>query len=258
MVSAGGERQQHFTSLSSRLHHGPLGAPDGLSCSHHRYDYWKSLPEALSAGSRERRHNQISLQVPNILILLSQRFFNGLPSAWTIFLCTGMSGLFQCAGWRMEMWVETSGGWWRKKVFGSSLLLQWNFPPPPHPPNVLKKDFLCFVLAVNLDMRSGSSWVLANINVTGYYRVNYDLGNWERLLAQLSSDHQVTSGLLWVSWDAFSPCTLSNNALCLDSGHTCDQQSAAAGRCLQLGQVGLCCSSLPCQCPGVTTSSFLI
>uniref|UniRef100_A0A3Q3BRN1 Aminopeptidase n=1 Tax=Kryptolebias marmoratus TaxID=37003 RepID=A0A3Q3BRN1_KRYMA len=45
--------------------------------------------------------------------------------------------------------------------------------------------------AVNLDMRSGSSWVLANINVTGYYRVNYDLGNWERLFAQLSSDHQV-------------------------------------------------------------------
>lgn len=54
---------------------------------------------------------------------------------------------------------------------------------------------LCFVLAVNLDMRSGSSWILANINVTGYYRVNYDLGNWERLLAQLMSDHQVMSGL---------------------------------------------------------------
>ncbi|XP_037538537.1 aminopeptidase Ey [Nematolebias whitei] len=45
--------------------------------------------------------------------------------------------------------------------------------------------------AVNLDMRTGASWVLANINITGYYRVNYDLGNWERLFAQLSSDHQV-------------------------------------------------------------------
>uniref|UniRef100_A0A7N6AK78 Aminopeptidase n=1 Tax=Anabas testudineus TaxID=64144 RepID=A0A7N6AK78_ANATE len=32
----------------------------------------------------------------------------------------------------------------------------------------------------------GSSWVLANINVTGYYRVNYDLGNWERLLSQVA------------------------------------------------------------------------
>ncbi|XP_072291149.1 aminopeptidase N-like [Eucyclogobius newberryi] len=44
---------------------------------------------------------------------------------------------------------------------------------------------------VNLDMRGGGSWVLANVNVTGYYRVNYDLGNWERLLIQLNSEHQV-------------------------------------------------------------------
>ncbi|XP_029289080.1 aminopeptidase N-like [Cottoperca gobio] len=45
--------------------------------------------------------------------------------------------------------------------------------------------------AVNLEMRTGGLWVLANINVTGYYRVNYDLGNWESLFAQLNSKHQV-------------------------------------------------------------------
>lgn len=45
--------------------------------------------------------------------------------------------------------------------------------------------------AVNLDMSSGPLWVLANINVTGFYRVNYDLGNWERLFTQLGADHQV-------------------------------------------------------------------
>ncbi|XP_070763200.1 aminopeptidase Ey [Enoplosus armatus] len=44
---------------------------------------------------------------------------------------------------------------------------------------------------VNKEMRSGGLWVVANINVTGYYRVNYDPGNWERLLAQLNSGHQV-------------------------------------------------------------------
>lgn len=44
---------------------------------------------------------------------------------------------------------------------------------------------------VNEDMRSGGLWVLANVNVTGYYRVNYDLGNWERLLAQLDEEHKV-------------------------------------------------------------------
>lgn len=40
-------------------------------------------------------------------------------------------------------------------------------------------------------MMSPDSWVLANVNVTGFYRVNYDLGNWERLFAQLDSDHKV-------------------------------------------------------------------
>uniref|UniRef100_A0A8C8HKQ2 Aminopeptidase n=1 Tax=Oncorhynchus tshawytscha TaxID=74940 RepID=A0A8C8HKQ2_ONCTS len=44
--------------------------------------------------------------------------------------------------------------------------------------------------ALNNKLTSGH-WVLANINVTGYYRVNYDLGNWERLLFQLSTNHQV-------------------------------------------------------------------
>ncbi|KAG8575331.1 hypothetical protein GDO81_009524 [Engystomops pustulosus] len=34
----------------------------------------------------------------------------------------------------------------------------------------------------------GSNWLLANINVTGYYRVNYDDGNWDRLLEQLNKD----------------------------------------------------------------------
>ncbi|TKS74008.1 Aminopeptidase N [Collichthys lucidus] len=47
--------------------------------------------------------------------------------------------------------------------------------------------------AENLDMRvhHSADWVLANINVTGYYRVNYDLGNWERLLIQLNSEHKI-------------------------------------------------------------------
>uniref|UniRef100_A0A671SHJ1 Aminopeptidase n=1 Tax=Sinocyclocheilus anshuiensis TaxID=1608454 RepID=A0A671SHJ1_9TELE len=38
---------------------------------------------------------------------------------------------------------------------------------------------------------SKNEWVLANLHVSGYFRVNYDLGNWERLLSQLKSDHQV-------------------------------------------------------------------
>ncbi|XP_029378452.1 aminopeptidase N-like [Echeneis naucrates] len=36
---------------------------------------------------------------------------------------------------------------------------------------------------------SGLDWVLANLDVVGYYRVNYDEGNWERLLQTLSNNH---------------------------------------------------------------------
>uniref|UniRef100_A0A6Q2YGK0 Aminopeptidase n=1 Tax=Esox lucius TaxID=8010 RepID=A0A6Q2YGK0_ESOLU len=44
--------------------------------------------------------------------------------------------------------------------------------------------------ASNKNLKS-DQWVLANINVTGYYRVNYNIKNWERLLVQLSTDHQI-------------------------------------------------------------------
>ncbi|XP_059191202.1 aminopeptidase Ey-like [Centropristis striata] len=36
---------------------------------------------------------------------------------------------------------------------------------------------------------SGSDWVLANTDVVGYYRVNYDEGNWERLIDALMTNH---------------------------------------------------------------------
>ncbi|XP_069840571.1 aminopeptidase Ey-like [Dendropsophus ebraccatus] len=37
----------------------------------------------------------------------------------------------------------------------------------------------------------GNNWLLANINMAGYYRVNYDDGNWNRLLEQLNTDLSV-------------------------------------------------------------------
>ncbi|NXT88770.1 AMPN Aminopeptidase, partial [Anhinga rufa] len=36
-----------------------------------------------------------------------------------------------------------------------------------------------------------SSWLLLNVNVTGYFRVNYNQENWDQLLNQLSSNHQI-------------------------------------------------------------------
>ncbi|NXP03367.1 AMPN Aminopeptidase, partial [Thinocorus orbignyianus] len=36
-----------------------------------------------------------------------------------------------------------------------------------------------------------SNWLLLNLNVSGYFRVNYNQENWDRLLTQLSTDRQV-------------------------------------------------------------------
>ncbi|NXS87519.1 AMPN Aminopeptidase, partial [Erpornis zantholeuca] len=36
-----------------------------------------------------------------------------------------------------------------------------------------------------------SSWLLLNINVTGYFRVNYNQENWDQLLKQLGTNHEV-------------------------------------------------------------------
>lgn len=40
---------------------------------------------------------------------------------------------------------------------------------------------------------SGNNWVLANTNVSGYFRVNYDPENWDRLIVLLSSNHKALS-----------------------------------------------------------------
>lgn len=51
------------------------------------------------------------------------------------------------------------------------------------------------------------SWLLGNINQTGYFRVTYDLHNWKLLIQQLHSNHQV--GLLLASCHSPSlPVTL--------------------------------------------------
>ncbi|XP_039995564.1 aminopeptidase Ey-like [Xiphias gladius] len=45
--------------------------------------------------------------------------------------------------------------------------------------------------ATNKDMiLDVKDWLVANINMTGFYRVNYDSENWERLLTKLSSQHK--------------------------------------------------------------------
>lgn len=51
---------------------------------------------------------------------------------------------------------------------------------------------VCHVSETNPDMvLDTNDWMLANINMKGFYRVNYDSDNWERLLARLASNPEV-------------------------------------------------------------------
>lgn len=48
--------------------------------------------------------------------------------------------------------------------------------------------------AANIEAMKTNEWVLANLNLTGYYRVNYDQANWENLLTTLNTSHTVRRG----------------------------------------------------------------
>lgn len=50
----------------------------------------------------------------------------------------------------------------------------------------------------------GSNWLLLNLNVSGYFRVNYNQENWDQLLLQLSSDHLV-HGTGWAMGRGWAP-----------------------------------------------------
>ncbi|NWX29986.1 AMPN Aminopeptidase, partial [Notiomystis cincta] len=52
--------------------------------------------------------------------------------------------------------------------------------------------WLTEVTDTNNDFRVTSpSWLLLNLNVSGYFRVNYNQENWDQLLSQLGTDHKV-------------------------------------------------------------------
>ena len=46
-------------------------------------------------------------------------------------------------------------------------------------------------MTVSVNRVEESDWLLANVEGRGYYRVNYDINNWQLLTQQLLDDHQV-------------------------------------------------------------------
>lgn len=48
---------------------------------------------------------------------------------------------------------------------------------------------------------TGADWVLGNHNVVGYYRVNYDMANWDKLINILGTKHTVRQR----RWYSYNP-----------------------------------------------------
>nr|AAC32754.1 aminopeptidase N [Pseudopleuronectes americanus] len=65
--------------------------------------------------------------------------------------------------------------------------IKWTKTATAQPPYWLEQKS-----ATNNEMKTtGVDWVLANLDVVGYYRVNYDDSNWDKLLNALSTNHQL-------------------------------------------------------------------
>ena len=57
---------------------------------------------------------------------------------------------------------------------------------------VLSSAYVAFLLYCLATIRVPyGDWILGNVNYTGFYRTNYDVEMWKRLIDQLKRDHTV-------------------------------------------------------------------
>lgn len=55
-----------------------------------------------------------------------------------------------------------------------------------------------------------NTWLLGNINQTGYFRVNYDLQNWKLLIQQLHANPEVRPSVCLCIWFYVLVCLFVN------------------------------------------------
>lgn len=116
----------------------------------------------------------------------------------------------------------------------------------------------CLLYFVSETHRAGQmddkTWLLGNINQTGYFRVNYDLQNWKLLIQQLHTNPQVCLCLLLTVFltSCLSVCmVVSVSVVCLTlflclSDHLRWKQGGTYWWCLQPGQVSLLLTRMKC------------
>ena len=47
-------------------------------------------------------------------------------------------------------------------------------------------------VSVSFDVPAGAKWLKANVDMNGFYRVQYTESNWKALITQLKDDHTVS------------------------------------------------------------------
>lgn len=97
---------------------------------------------------------------------------------------------------------------------------------------------------ITISSLADTDWLLANVDQFGFYRVNYDDGNWRAIIAALGEDPQVFSSLkraqllddsLSFARDGFLPFTIvSDLLLCLHNDTSFAPWNAAMSNLLQL------------------------
>lgn len=128
-----------------------------------------------------------------------------------------------------EMWTTSGSSTKRVRLFFKEYTQRKN----------IKKTMWakCVSLWFNLtgtaeEMKTTDEWLVANINMTGFYRVNYDSDNWDRLLATLNANHGVgnpKSDYATSKSNVFSSSAIN----CFpSSGDSSDQPSSNYWRCL--------------------------
>lgn len=52
---------------------------------------------------------------------------------------------------------------------------------------------ILFLFTATFEVNPKTSWIKANVNQSGYYRVNYDQALWDAIIAQLINNHKAFS-----------------------------------------------------------------